>query len=915
MLKRLVLVFCIGILLTPAFSQAVIIIPTANLRIVINTQGPDDSFHFDLKKNSGIVYEDYAEFDVQTENFTAGVDTFLDLIGNNQFLLTQQLNAGLSASVNCSSDNPASGFVYQTSPVGAAISAIDSSNITCTFNNVPADQKNPVIVVPGMLGTEMFKDQTRLWASILRMLNPLNSDDFMDPLAFNPDLRASDQSVFFGSVVSNPDNLFDYTESLINEFAAQGYVENQDLFTFPYDWRYGITGANSQGLTNVDLLKLKIEEVLAQTGAAEVDVIGHSTGGLLIKKYVMDNPASHRIDKAVFVGVPNSGAPKAIKVLVQGDNFGVYGLSDGEMKKIAQNMPLVYDLAPSEKYFAAKGPYYKVIYENALGINRSEQFLDFDETNNRIIDLFGANSRAIANAQGLHTLAFDNFDLRTAGIDLYNIAGCKGNVISRMVEKRVKPLLGPEFSKFAAPETSLGDGTVPLESATNLPIDESQKFYALEADHGKMPSQNGIRQQIVNLLSGSGLSIDEALITHDFSKCNTKQKAIYIYSPLDVEITDANDPARRLGKAEDGSLQNDIPNAGFYVFGDEKFVFLPADDGRQYEVALSGSAEGSFTLQTQEIDYTGGQQSMGQMAVFANIPVSTALRGQLILDASALQLDNDGNGVIDETLAPSAVLDSAESHDILAPSTTASLAGAEGQSGFYRSEVAVSLAAADAVLTGKEDATSGILRTYYRADEGEWQECGGGNCELFISVEGAHTLSFYSIDRAGNREAGQNLEFTIDQTAPEFAAEFAPATDKFLINAVDKYLDVSVCHARRCIAEDKAGNKSVLDFDVHDQKHTKILRFKSIASGGHQVVFPQNAFRAEYREKKDILKDFVQAITIRNQERVRINYQKKKDQSVIVIKEKGRDKSREVVHGMKFLQLSTSLAALDVNIK
>lgn len=131
---------------------------------------------------------------------------------------------------------------------------------------------------------------------------------------------------------------FDYSKSLIEELKSQYYTQgidiNNNLFTFPYDWRYGISGIiYGKNITNVDLLKQKIQDILIQTGSDKIDIIAHSTGGLLLKKYVMDNLTNNHINKAVFVGVPNMGAPTAINTLLNGSNFDNYFLEPNEIKK------------------------------------------------------------------------------------------------------------------------------------------------------------------------------------------------------------------------------------------------------------------------------------------------------------------------------------------------------------------------------------------------------------------------------------------------------------------------------------------------------------------------------------------------------------------------------------------------------
>lgn len=71
--------------------------------------------------------------------------------------------------------------------------------------------RTPVLIVPGVLGTEMKKGDEILWASVLRMVNPSNSDSFMDPLGLNQDLTPFDAQVYANKVIDNPDGLFNYT--------------------------------------------------------------------------------------------------------------------------------------------------------------------------------------------------------------------------------------------------------------------------------------------------------------------------------------------------------------------------------------------------------------------------------------------------------------------------------------------------------------------------------------------------------------------------------------------------------------------------------------------------------------------------------------------------------------------------------
>ncbi|KKQ02894.1 MAG: hypothetical protein US12_C0024G0002 [Parcubacteria group bacterium GW2011_GWA2_36_24] len=534
-------------------------------------------------------------------------------------------------------------------------------NETCII----APIRNPVIIVPGVLGTEINKPTEngleKLWLDLEHNLTDIG-DQFMDALQFNADLTPSDTSLTIGDVIGKATvtfqnfniKLFDYSDGLLNEFKDQGYIEGVDLFLFPYDWRYGVNE------DNVNKLKQKIINVLAQTNTGEVDIIAHSTGGLLVKKYVVENPENNHIDKAVFVGVPNTGAPKAFKALIQGDSFGNFLVAESEMKKISANFPVAYDLSPSEQYFNTKGSYAKII--DQYNFSNKIRNLDFEESNIFLIDDHKLNAQALVNAHKLHTADFDNYDMRTAGIDLYAVDGCKAGTIGKFVEARYHGILGGEnyiISNFKIEETP-GDGTVPLESSTNLPIDQANKYYALKGKHGDMLSQDGARQQIVNIISNSALSTQD-IITQDISKCKLNGRAISVFSPLSIDVLDQD--GNHLGLASDGvSIENNIPNADFQIIDDHKFVYLPTDEGQTYTISVAGAGTGTFTI----TDATIEENNVTQTQVFSNISVTPSLLGHINISATTtLTLDIDGNGTIDQTLTLNSVLNATQSQDFI----------------------------------------------------------------------------------------------------------------------------------------------------------------------------------------------------------------------------------------------------------
>jgi pimeloyl-ACP methyl ester carboxylesterase len=495
----------------------------------------------------------------------------------------------------------------------------------------PPPLHTPVLIVPGITGTEIYKGNELLWPDIYRMVNPLNSDSFMDPLGFDQNLNPLDSSLVPGSVIRlirpvPPSSFFkfDYTDGLIQQLKTEGYQENIDIFTFPYDWRFGVN-------RNAQLLQGAIAQIIQQTNSAKVDVVAHSNGGLIVKKYVMDT-ADPKIGKAVFVGTPNLGAPWAVKTLLSGDSLGIPNLSPNEIQKIAHNMPVVYDLSPTAQYVNKQGNYFSISTKKDL-IFSSTQGLNYRQTESYLVGQKGLNGLGVAAADQLHTPAYDSFDVRTKGVDAYNIVGCATGTVGGIVE-HTGSLLANGYAVSFVP----GDGTVPLSSADNIPT-ANQTWYAQNADHSKMLSQDGSRQEIVKLISGNQAINPGPSISQDSSHCNLNGRVISIFSPVNIEAVDQN--GNKTVVLADGSVQNDIPGARLEVLGEHKFLYLP-DSGSQgnlqtYTVNLTGTGKGVFTLETATL--AGNTQT--STSVYENIPVTANSTGQLDLSGdTSLRFSN-----------------------------------------------------------------------------------------------------------------------------------------------------------------------------------------------------------------------------------------------------------------------------------
>src|SRR5262249_4793552 len=89
------------------------------------------------------------------------------------------------------------------------------------------------------------------------------------------------------------------------------------------------------------------------------------------------------------------------------------------------------------------------------------------------------------------------------------------------------------------------------------------------------------------------------------------------------------------------------------------------------------------------------------------------------------------------------------------PGTTATPTRPTAHSGWYRGAVTVTLAATDNL--------SGVQTIYYALDGGATQVYGS---PIAVSGDGVHTLSYWSLDDAGNQETAHTQTIQIDTQPP-----------------------------------------------------------------------------------------------------------------------------------------------------
>ncbi|MFC9386010.1 esterase/lipase family protein [Streptomyces venezuelae] len=100
-----------------------------------------------------------------------------------------------------------------------------------------------------------------------------------------------------------------------------GFVDNRSVFvllrrSLTRSGRDCVESLNYSPLTcdlraAAELLGRRVEEIRARTGHAEVDIVGHSLGGLIARYYVQRLGGDSRVRTLVMLGTPHSGTTVA----------------------------------------------------------------------------------------------------------------------------------------------------------------------------------------------------------------------------------------------------------------------------------------------------------------------------------------------------------------------------------------------------------------------------------------------------------------------------------------------------------------------------------------------------------------------------------------------------------------------------
>ncbi|MDP3043151.1 MAG: alpha/beta hydrolase [bacterium] len=610
------------------------------------------------------------------------------------------------------------------------------------------EKKDPVIIVPGIMGSYLYNQiGEEVWPAIDKMIvDPW--DNYLNELTLPGD------GIPIGNSILMPDGIFrkivnkDFFQGLIDELVNNGYQEGENLFVFPYDWRWDLNWtAGVDPIPQVQSLAEKVIEVKNQTGADKVNIIAHSMGGLIAKKYIKDY-GDNSVNKFIDIATPHLGAPKAFKILMYGDdmNLNVLGrsiLNPERIKNISQNFPSVYQLLPSQNYFSEDDQDYAYyIYDmHDLDNNGIKGRLNYDQSI-EFMKNTGRNEHLLGFNNTLHS-NLDNYSPQQDNITTFNIVGCGSPTIGQIFvmnkDKSGKYEYGLKYIN--------GDETVPLRSAGVLAADDT--YFAIDAKHAYLPSANGVRQLISAMLKGEQDSFnyqDYNNLTKDLNNCGFSGTQISFHSPIELHVYDENN--NHLGPDTNGDIEMGIEGAQYDIIENNKFAFLP--EGHIYKIIGKATGAGSFNARIQTVNNNQYEQTVYYNEVpLDNVNANVQFTICDNQEDYQMQIDQDGDQSFEQVIEPSSILNQTESQDLVKPETELIITGERSIDNKYINNVLAELTAKD-----NKDG-SGVLKTEYSLDSGQtwiiYKE------PFILDQAGEHSILYNSTDRAGNIEEAKEL--------------------------------------------------------------------------------------------------------------------------------------------------------------
>ncbi len=418
----------------------------------------------------------YGELYQGSTRLTNNDDGFSDQSNNWNFKITRTLTAGITYYLKVR------GFDYE-----------DTGGYTLWVKG-----KNAIIIIPGIMGTELklgqtvgeYETGTILWPP----LTPGTSADLptLEKLTILM-CDNSGNSVYNIQVRNDVDNFGtdDSYKTLYNRL-SNTFGANYEIRFFGYDWRMPNT-------VSASLLR----SFILEGQYTKVFLVAHSMGGLVASHLLTYADIRGRISTTITLGTPYLGALEMLSLMSHGelgllDNYNLSVLEElftkSTLKDLSVNIPSLYELLPTEKFFTLGNKSYYSIYYLLGGDTPHNTFSV--TTGGLPIAITDFNLPLFNAATTRHSALWDGNTHATNYGNTYYIIGEGMDTPSTYTYYNTT-------GNYSFSDYESGDGTVLCYSASINDLYPSKTYFASDVQHYSLIESTAVLAFIINLINGS----------------------------------------------------------------------------------------------------------------------------------------------------------------------------------------------------------------------------------------------------------------------------------------------------------------------------------------------------------------------------------------------------------------------------
>jgi Lecithin:cholesterol acyltransferase len=655
--------------------------------------------------------------------------------------------------VSLSSMNFLPGSTYS---ITASRSGGGGPSITTASTTTPGT-KTPIIFIPGTLGSVIEGPRmspspisecflfTQYW------INPLAST----ACAANLRLTNNPQSLFYTPNLIAVDALRDVSilgqtvatvyKPILDMLVNRGFTEynsrlalqntgslqicdasqasnNPSLFVFPYDFR-------KDNAETASKLKSYVQCVQSfYPPNTKIDIIAHSQGGLVARRYILQSQASglpHGLRKVITIATPFLGASEAMYKLETGGDwdigFSVGVISPPTIKFLVEHFPSAHQLLPSRKYFEFAsfdrefgGAFYEEGDANGDGFQNGT--FTFDQTKSFLDSDFSTQPGTTGTL--FHDfVGQDDWTLDQSGIEYNHIISTRYSLdttVALNVKKTVTCMSSVGVNSACSETTTFsplkgkGDGSVPFLSAAriqwrenanggydkiNLNQPNSKRWYmwANSTDGDERHEHNGITQNTTThqLILGildlgtipagfeNNIEFPPSLIQKTQTKLTTipstssplpptAYPSSYYFKLIGVPQAEISDSMGNHTVIDGEILTNNVNGLLSHERIGENSLFITMTTNQIHNVQFAmGNAPISL-----EVTKGVGNKNPSSVVKYIDLALPSGTPIKVIFSANGvenLQYDADRNGTYESTLQPTINIIGVNAKDLTSP--------------------------------------------------------------------------------------------------------------------------------------------------------------------------------------------------------------------------------------------------------